>query len=586
MNREPHVEMNESAFDPTEAVRSLRRESAEWLRIVGVGIAIVVGFGAVGASLYGTIFGVFEVADPLFAFVLGIGPFAGPIACAVAIAGLWLGVLRLRTAKRSWLPLVATVFVLGAVGLLMAAATGAAICATWPSAQEQLIAARFGSLIGPGILIVCFCAFLPVRGLKLLAWLLPVVVLLQVDPQLASAFVAFAVAEFVRTVPVSGPAWRLRCARLLWAVGTPLLSILAFAPPSLLAFLSAVPTLTDSAFAAVGIAAAFGIGRCTRRRWIDAKAVGPSWIRAVVVGLFAAAGAVWLARACGEFLPQVERWSSVHDRSTRDSVWFWIFVVWVVGYMAWVVRYDRNARREREQLQIERRSRSPDRLARLFQRRPAFTIGSGLWALLAVPLLVTVLAWNHRVAPFQSTRLLAVDAPIDAMDLDGTDFVALAPVTAIPEGDAFAEAETGARRGFVDLERWGDAYVVHGLRFDGEPHSGSLAEDDNRASVVGFVGPNRTRFQVGLFDGDDEVREWNRTSRWFDDTKGRMSVTELDLGAAVLLRRDPSWPEDWKKRLELAPSARFTLRVTDDGIARADDVTIDGLSIDAWLARR
>ncbi len=158
-------------------------------------------------------------------------------------------------------------------------------------------------------------------------------------------------------------------------------------------------------------------------------------------------------------------------------------------------------------------------------------------------------------------------------------------MTAIPESDAFAEAEAGVRRGFVDLERWGDAYVVHGLRFDGEPHSGSLAEDDNRASVVGFVGPNRTRFQVGLFDGDDEVREWNRTSRWFDDTKGRMSVTELDLGAAVLLRRDPSWPEDWKKRLELAPSARFTLRVTDDGIARADDVTIDGLSIDAWLAR-
>jgi hypothetical protein len=103
MNREPHVEMNESAFDPTEAVRSLRRESAEWLRIVGVGIAIVVGFGAVGASLYGTIFGVFEVADPLFAFVLGIGPFAGPIVCMLAIAGLWIAVLRFGMRRRSWI---------------------------------------------------------------------------------------------------------------------------------------------------------------------------------------------------------------------------------------------------------------------------------------------------------------------------------------------------------------------------------------------------------------------------------------------------------------------------------------------------
>jgi hypothetical protein len=579
MNREPHVEMNESAFDPTEAVRSLRRESAEWLRIVGVGIAIVVGFGAVGASLYGTIFGVFEVADPLFAFVLGIGPFAGPIVCMLAIAGLWIAVLRFGMRRRSWIPLIATMLVVCAIGLLMGVAIEVSIRASWPSAHD--VPRRFGAFFGA----LSLCMLLPVRGLKLGVVLVPAVVLLGIDPRLASAFVALAFAGFVRAVPVSGPAWRLRCARLIWAVGTLLLLILAFASPSLLAFLSAVPTRTDSAFAAVGIAAVFGLGRCSRRRWIDAKAVGPSWIRAVVVGLFAAAGAVWLARACAEFLPQVERWSSVHDRSTRDPVWFWIFVVWVVGYMALVVRYDRNARREREQLLIERRSRSPDRLARLFQRRPAFTIGSGLCAFLAAPLLITVLAWNHRVAPFQSTRLLAVDAPIDAMDIESTAFVALAPVAAIPEGDAGAEAEPGVRKGFVDLERWGDAYVVHGLRFDGEPQSGSPAEGEERTRLVGFVGLGRMRYTVSGFDGDDEVRELHRASRWFDDAKGRMSISELDLGAAVLLRRDPSWPEDWKKRLELAPSARFTLRVTDDGIARADDVTIDGLSIDAWLAR-
>jgi hypothetical protein len=53
----------------------------------------------------------------------------------------------------------------------------------------------------------------------------------------------------------------------------------------------------------------------------------------------------------------------------------------------------------------------------------------------------------------------------------------------------------------------------------------------------------------------------------------------------VLVPARSNWPSDWMRRLEVATSARFTLRVTDDGSARADDVTIDGLTIDAWLAR-
>ena len=67
---------------------------------------------------------------------------------------------------------------------------------------------------------------------------------------------------------------------------------------------------------------------------------------------------------------------------------------------------------------------------------------------------------------------------------------------------------------------------------------------------------------------------------------GTYRTNELDLRAMVLVPIGRHWPREWMQRLELAPSARFTLRVTDDGIARADDVTIDGLSIDAWLARR
>lgn len=587
MNREPRVEMNESALDPVEVVTSLRRESAEWLRIVGVGIAIVVGIGVIGLAVSGSVFGVLEVADPLFAFVFGIGPFAGPIVCMLAIAGLWIGVVRLGMGRRSWIPLIATMLVVGANELLMEAAIEVAICASWPSELDasNRLGASFGAF-GAFFLALSFCVYLPVRGLKLMAVLVPAVALLGIDPGFASAFIALAFAGRLMTVPVSGPTWRWRCAHAVWIVGELVLLTLTFAAPSTIAFLSEAPTLTDAGFAALGIAAVFGIRRLSRRPWIDANAIGASWIRAVVVGLFAAVGAVWLARACAEFVPQARLWSSTHDRSTKDPVWMSILGVWVVGGLALLVSFGRGFRREREQMRIERRSRSPDRLARLFQRRPAFTIGSGLWAFLAAPLLITVLAWNHRVAPFQSTRLLAVDAPIDAMDIESTEFVALAPVTEIPEGDALAEAEPGVRKGFVDLERWGDAYVVHGLRFDGEPQSGSLAEADDRTSLVGFVGRGRLRYGVNEFDGEDGVREWHRTSSWFVDARGRMSVLELDLGAAVLLRRGPSWPEDWKQRLELAPSGRFTLRVTDDGIARADDVTIDGVSIDTWLARR
>lgn len=585
MNREPHVEMNESAFDPTEAVRSLRRETAEWLRIVGVGIAIVVGIGVVSLAVSGTLLDVLEVAAPLFAFVLGIGPFAGPIVCMLAIAGLWIGALRFGSGRRSWIPLIATMLVVVAIGLLAGIAVEAAICASWPPVGHQSDSHLLGSLWNPGIFLVASAVFLPVRGLKLVSWTLPAAVLLGTDSRLAVAFGALACAGALMTVPVSGPTWQWRCTLALWAVGKLVLLTLAFAAPSTIAFLSAVPTLTDAGFAALGIAAVFGIRRLSRRPWIDANASGASWIRAVVVGLFAAVGAVWLARACAEFVPQARLWSSDHDRPTKDAVWMWILGVWVFGGLALFISFERGFRREREQMQIERRSRSPDRLARLFQRRPAFTIGSGLWGFLAAPLLINVLAWNHRVAPFQSTRLLAVDAPIDAMDIESTEFVALAPVTEIPEGDAYAEAELGVRRGFVDLERWGDAYVVHGLRFDGEPQSGSPAEGEERARLVGFVGRGRMRYGVSGFDGDDEAGEWHRASGWFVGVKERMSVRELDLGAAVLLRRDPAWPADWKKRLELAPSGRFTLRVTDDGIARADDVTIDGLSIDAWLAQ-
>ncbi|MBK6941340.1 MAG: hypothetical protein IPH13_14270 [Planctomycetes bacterium] len=579
MNREPRVEMNESAFDPTEAVRSLWRESAEWLRIVGFGIAIVVGFGVVSLAVSETFLDVLELADPLFAFVFGIGPFAGPIVCMLAIAGLWIGVLRFGMGRRSWIPLIATMLVVVAIGLLMGIATEVAIRAAWPSALD--VSCRFGAFFG----VLSFGMFLPVRGLKLGVVLVPAVVLLGIDPRLASAFVALAFASSSMTVPVSGPTWRGRCARVLWAVGGFALLTLTFAAPSTLAFMLAVPTLTDAGFAALGIATVFGIGRLSRRPWIDPNTIGASWIRAVVVGLFAAAGAVWLARVCAEFVPQARLWPSNHDRPTKDAVWMWILGVWVFGGFALFIYFERGFRREREQMRIERRSRGPDRLARLFQRRPAFTIGSGFWAFLAAPLLITVLAWNHRVAPFQSTRLLAVDAPIDAMDIESTEFVALAPVTEIPEGDAGAEVELGVRRGFVDLERWGDAYVVHGLRFDGEPQSGSPAEGEERARLVGFVGRGRMRYRVSGFDGDDEPGEWHRASGWFDGVKERMTVRELDLGAAVLLRRDPAWPADWKQQLELAPSGRFTLRVTDDGIARADDVTIDGLSIDAWLAQ-
>ncbi|MBL8769568.1 MAG: hypothetical protein JNL94_19515 [Planctomycetes bacterium] len=587
MNREPRIEMNESALDPVEVVQSLRRESAEWLRIAGVGIAIVVGIGAVSASLYGSVYGILEVSNPLFAFVFGIGPLAGPVVCMLAIAALWIGVLRFGLRRRSWIPLIATMLVVGAIGLQAGIAVEAAICASWPSMGHQSDSLLLGTLWSPGIILVSSAVFLPVRGLKLVSWILPAAVLLGTDFRLAVAFGALACAGALMTVPVSGPTWQRRCALAVWIVGKLVLLTLAFAAPSTIAFLLAVPTLTDAGFAALGIAAVFGIRRLSRRPWIDPNASGASWIRAVVVGLFAAVSAVWLARACAEFFPQARLWSSTHDRSTRDPVWMWILGVWGVGGLALIAYFTSSFRREFAQWRIERRLPSPDRLARLFQRRPAFTIGSGLWAFLAAPLLITVLAWNHRVAPFQSTRLLAVDAPIDAMDIESTEFVALAPVTEIPEGDADAEAEPGVRKGFVDLERWGDAYVVHGLRFDGEPQAGAFAQGEERTSLVGFIDRGRLRFRVGWFDGDDddEVRELSQAILSFDAATGHMSVRELDLGAAVLLHRGPSWPEDWKRRLELAPSGRFTLRVTDDGIARADDVTIDGLSIDAWLAQ-
>ncbi|MBL8769569.1 MAG: hypothetical protein JNL94_19520 [Planctomycetes bacterium] len=189
---------------------------------------------------------------------------------------------------------------------------------------------------------------------------------------------------------------------------------------------------------------------------------------------------------------------------------------------------------------------------------------------------VTAFGWIRRDAPFQATRTIALDAPIDAELVQGNVFVALSPITELPSNTEAPTTTLSVRSGFVELERRGDAFVVGGLRF------GAAAReliDEERPLLVGHVRSPRQRY------GDDGWL-WTRGIPYGSPNDGTYLANELDLRTMVLVPIGRDWPEEWMQRLEVATSARFVLRVTDDGIARADAVTIDGLSIDAWLARR
>ncbi|MCC7171763.1 MAG: hypothetical protein IT459_15060, partial [Planctomycetes bacterium] len=189
---------------------------------------------------------------------------------------------------------------------------------------------------------------------------------------------------------------------------------------------------------------------------------------------------------------------------------------------------------------------------------------------------VTAFGWIRRDAPFQATRVIALDAPIDAEIVDDSGFVALSPITMLPPNTEAATTTLPVRSGFVELERDGDAFVVGGLRFGAAARE---LPDDEHPMLVGHVRSSRQRYDL---DG------WLRMggAPLGSPNDGTYRTNELDLRAMVLVPIRSNWPSDWMRRLELATSARFVLRLTDDGIARADDVSIDGLSIDAWLARR
>lgn len=567
--------------------RELGGELAPWARLFGLGVTIVLGavaivitFGLVTGSTIGA---VAELTAGLVASAFALGPIAAPVvALAVGAVALW-GLALVARRRVRWVGgmtlIVVVLVVLGSIALAMRVV----VASTWPPSSGSVVGPPIGLLVSVVLLRGAFRGGASRSALwsvgTVAGWFLAVWPASIANPTLASSAGSMAVAwAFVLT------------ARRSFVRGAHGVSILA-----VFAFLGFPEVWARRAAAAAE-------GRATSlATWLVVFAVvsfvalhAPRWTRAsdsrsmrlarcalVGVALVVAVDAgVRLWNGAALFVegwsPAISATASPAASAENATLGIAPVVVLVLGGLLSAVV-------------VLRRSPAPvgpdpDPTRTSTRRSPSHRDARANWTL-AVALIVpsafvlacvTAFGWIRRDAPFLSTRVIALDAPIDAELVQGNAFVALSPVTALPSNTEAATTTLSVHSGFVELERRGDAFVVGGLRFGAGARE---LVDEERPLLVGHVRSPRQRY------GEDGWL-WTRGPPFGSPSDGTYRTNELDLRAMVLVPIGRDWPEDWIQRLEVATSARFTLRVTDDGIARADAVTIDGLSIDAWLARR
>lgn len=568
--------------------RDLGGDLAPWARLFGLGVSIVLGavamvilFGMITGS---TIDAVAELTAAVVASAFALGPVAAPIVMlAVVASALWALALLARRRVRWVGGATLIVVVLGVVGAI-ALAMRVVVDSTWPPSS--------GSVGGPSIGLLMFVVLLrgALRGGAsrsalwavgtVAGWLLAVWPASIANPAMACFAASMAVAwlflltargSLGRSAPVLSPFGVFLLVGLpdTWAFCAQAAAE-RVAGPSIAALIVA---LTVVSFVALHGPRWSRASDSPSRRFARCALVGVSLVAAAYAG-------VWLWNAAVLF---VEGWRSAilptspANSTTQHSILTSApIVVLVLGgaLCAIVLRRRPPAPAEPD----------PDPTRESMRRSPSHRDARASWTLavaLVVPsafvlACVTAFGWIRRDAPFQHTRAIVLDAPIDADIVEDSGFVALSPVTELPPNAESSTTTLPVRFGFVELERQGDAYVVGDLRF--EAGARELLDED-RPMLVGHVGTSRQRYRP---DG----RQWMQGVPLGTPNDGTYRTNELDLRAMVLVPIGRHWPREWMQRLELAPSARFTLRVTDDGIARADDVTIDGLSIDAWLARR
>lgn len=577
----------EARTGQADPFRDLGGDLAPWARLFGLGVTIVLGavamviaFGLVTGSTIGA---VAELTAGLVASAFALGPIAAPVvALAVGSVALW-GLALVARRRVRWVggatQIVVLLVVLGSISLAMRVV----VASTWPPSS--------GSAVGPPIGLLVFVVLF--RGAfsggasrsalwavgTVAGWFLAVWPASIANPTLASCAGSMAVAwAFVLT------------ARGSFVQGAHVASTLA-----VFAFLGFPDVWPQRA------AAAAEGGAASLATWLVVFAVvsfvalhAPRWTRGcdapwrcfarcalVGVALVVAMDAglkLWngAVRFVEGWSPAISATGLPGASAKHSTLGIAPVVVLGLGCVLGALLV-----RRRSPAPVEP---DPDPTRTSMRRSPSHRDARASWMFafaLVVPsafvlACVTAFGWIRRDAPFQATRMIALEAPIDAELVEGNAFVALSPVTELPPNAEAATTKLPVRSGFVELERDGDAFVVGGLRF------GAAARellDEERPLLVGHVRSPRQRY------GDDGWL-WTRGFPFGSPSDGTYRTNELDLRAMVLVPIGRDWPEDWMRRLEVATSARFTLRVTDDGIARADDVTIDGLSIDAWLARR
>lgn len=567
--------------------RELGGDFAPWARLFGLGVTMVLGavalvivFGQVTGMTIGS---VSEWTAILVVSAFALGPIAAPVV-ALAVGALALWALALVARRRvQWIGgatlIVVVLLVLGAIALAMRVV----VASTWPPSSGSAVGPAFGLLV----FVVLFRGAFRGGGSRsalwavgtVAGWFLAVWPASIANPTLASFAGSMAVAwAFVLTA---------RGSFVRGAHGLSILAVFAFlGVPDAWARRAAAAAESGAAslatwlvvFAVVA-SVALHAPRWTRgcdapwRRFARFALVGVALVVATDAGVRLWNGAV---RFVEGWSPAISATASPGASAGNSTLGIVPVVVLVLGGLLSAIL-------------IGRRSTAPvgpdpHSMRESMRRSPSHRDARASWTLafaLVVPsafvlACVTAFGWIRRDAPFQPTRTIALDAPIDAELVQGNAFVALSPVTALPPNTEAATTTLSVRSGFVALERRGDAFIVGGLRF------GTGARellDEERPLLVGHVRSPRQRY------GEDGWL-WTRGISSGSPNDGTYRTNELDLRAMVLVPIGRDWPEDWMQRLEVATSARFVLRVTEDGIARADDLTIDGVSIDTWLARR